>query len=90
MGAPLGRIAEFINWSEPVCDSVDLGTEVDTSMKGHVETRMGIHAPFVCLSTGAFSGTAHGTCAAGERAIFALCLAERDVGVGCPQCVTAK
>lgn len=52
MGAPLGRIAEFINWSEPICDNVDLGTEVDTSMKGHVETRMGIHAPLCACQLG--------------------------------------
>lgn len=38
----MGRMAEFINWSEPICDKADLRTEVDASTKGHVKTRMGI------------------------------------------------
>lgn len=82
MGAPLGRIAEFINWSEPICDKVDLRTEVDTSMKGHVEAWMGIYDPLCACQLGL-----------SVVLLTAHVLPDREpyfVSVGCPQCVTAK
>lgn len=90
MGAPLGRIAEFINWSESICDKVNLGTEVDTSMKGHVEIRMGIHDPLCTCQLGLSVVLLTVHVLPDREQYFALCLAKRNASVGCPQSAAAK